>query len=738
VWLLAAGTVIGSIAATNTPFETHPAVGWILIAIGVAALLVAAIVPRWWAVWLVVGIALAGGRGLQTENRLREVERLAAMDGAAVRATVRTATGWEPTRWGWRATVAVEHATFGEEVIRLAGPWRLEVRGVDDPGSLPRPGSKTTCLARLRGEPHRLFLVVPSARLLEVNGEPGGVAALRDGMVAALFKAAGTRLERIRSAELAAALALGRRDVLTYQRRDGWRRSGLAHLLAVSGLHVGLVAGLMWLGLKASGIHPRTGRWLMMAAVPGYAVLAGASPSALRAALMAVVYLVGRQLGRAVLPMAAVLLAAVVLLLVRPQLMMEAGFQLTVLVTAALVRWAPVLAARLPGPKWLAAAVAVPLVAQLAAGPIVAHHFRTAIPGAVVANLAVPALLAPTLASCLAATLLAPVWPWAAAVLLDIVHLFEGVLWTVSAPGRWMELVVPTIPVIAATALCAAGWSALQAGRRGGLGAAAWTAILAVLTGWWAMRPAPPGPRVELLPVADGLAAAVSTPDGTALMDGGRWTRELAELLADGGYRGLSWVLVSHTDEDHMGGIETVLRGLSVGGLVLPRWMVGEPSVVPLLRAARRNGVEVVPVTKGQVLRIGATAVEILWPPPGHEPEKENERSLVARVVLAQGAVLLTSDVGSPSELDLSASGSLPASVLVVGHHGSRGSTTEAFLDRVDPELALIPAGPENRYHHPHKEVIERLEHRGIDYRYPKRDGRCGAVFRESRWVLYP
>ena len=739
MWMLATGSVIGALAATSATSPVEPAASSSLLAIGCAAAVAALGFPRLWPLWLVAGLALAGGRGLQTEAPLLELERIAASEeGAALRVAVRLVTGWEPTRWGWRAAVRVRTASLGDRSLDLNGQWRLEVRGVDDPGSLPSPGSTVATLAALRGDAPRLFLVASSPQLLEVTSRPGGMAALRDGLARALLVAAGTRARRIRSAELAAALALGRRDLLPRQRRDGWRRSGLAHLLAVSGLHVGLVAGLLWLFLNVTGLHPRTARWLMMAALPAYALLAGASPSAVRAALMGVVYLAGRQLGRAVIPMASVLLVASVLLTVRPQLVAEAGFQLTVLVTAALVRWVPPLSTRLPGPRWLAGTIAVPVVAQLAAAPIVAHHFRTAIPGTVLANLAVPLVLAPTLASAVSATLLAPVWPAGAARLLDLVGFFEGLLWACGRPGRSMELVVPALPTVALVVLAAAGWLALQSGRRALRGAGAWVGILAILTGWWAVWPGPSAPRVELLPVADGLAATVWTPGGTMLLDAGRWTREAMELLVDGGVRRLSAVLVSHTDEDHMGGVALALGTLPVGRLVLPGWMTADPAVVPLLRAARRHGIPVTRVAKGQVLRVGGTVIEVVWPPPRHAPENENERSLVVRVLLAQGAVLLTSDVGGPTELALAHSGSLAGAVLVVPHHGSRRSATAALLDRVSPEIALIPAGPRNRYHHPHDEVLERLDGRGIPYRYPKRDGRCGAEYRNGKWWAYP
>jgi competence protein ComEC len=98
----------------------------------------------------------------------------------------------------------------------------------------------------------------------------------------------------------------------------------------------------------------------------------------------------------------------------------------------------------------------------------------------------------------------------------------------------------------------------------------------------------------------------------------------------------------------------------------------------------------------------------------------------------------VTSDIGRPTEVELLRSGSLACDVLVVPHHGSRHSACAAWLDRCDPAAALIPAGPLNRYNHPHQEVLGRLEARDIPYRYPKRDGRCGARLIDDRWVLYP
>ncbi len=739
LWLLVTGSVIGAAASPHLPHSTSQLLPGVLIAAGSLAAVVGLFDRRLCLLWLFAGLGLAGGRGVLAAGQGEELRRVVTSGQEfALRTEVLILSGWEPTRWGWRASVRIRSATVGGRPLLFHGRQPMEIRRVTSTADLPPPGSVVKALISLRGEPDRPLLVAASPAVLDIVKPAFGAAAIRDRLVRSLLDAAGTNVRRIRSAELAAALALGRRDVLPRDRRDGWRRSGLAHLLAVSGLHVGLVAGMVWFGLSVGGTHPRTARWTMLAILPVYTVFAGASSSAVRATMMAMVFLAGRQLGRSVLPMASVLLVTSALLVIRPDLLHDVGFQLTVGVTAALVRWVPEMAERLPSPRWVAGVAAVPVVAQLAAAPIVAFHFRTAIPGAVMSNLAVPVILGPTLASALLATALSPVWPSLAGLLLETTGHLESVLWFFSRPGRLWEVVLPTPPSVALVLLAIAGWVALQPGRRGSLGAAAWLSILGCLATWWVVRPAPDAPRVELLPVADGLAATVSTSFGTVLMDGGRWRREAAELLADGPTRRLDAVILSHPDEDHMGGIPLVLKTMRVGRVVLPRWMTADPKAVPLLRCARRRDVPITRLTRGKVIGLPGARLETVWPPIFDVPAKENERSLVARLRMAEGSVLLTSDIGSATERLILGSGGMPSAVLLVPHHGSRNSASADFLDAVSPQVALIPAGPLNRYNHPHPEAVARLNARHIPHRFPMRDGRCGAIYGDGIWSLYP
>jgi competence protein ComEC len=166
--------------------------------------------------------------------------------------------------------------------------------------------------------------------------------------------------------------------------------------------------------------------------------------------------------------------------------------------------------------------------------------------------------------------------------------------------------------------------------------------------------------------------------------------------------------------------------------------MLADPAVVTLLRSARRAGTDVIPVTRGSTRREGSTDIEVLWPPARQSELPENEQSLVVRLRQPSGVVLIPGDIGASTEFRLSRLASLACHVLIVPHHGSRGSCSSILLEASAPEVALIPAGPQNIHHHPHPEVLERLAVRRIAIRYPARDGRCGVRYDHGRWAPFP
>jgi competence protein ComEC len=382
--------------------------------------------------------------------------------------------------------------------------------------------------------------------------------------------------------------------------------------------------------------------------------------------------------------------------------------------------------------------VAVPVVAQVAAAPIVAWHFRTLIPGAIIANLFALPLLAPTILGSVASAAIAPLWRAPATFGLEFVGLLLSLLQLVSSPARTFEFISPPVPAVAAAFLAIAGWAALQRDRWARVGLISWFGLLmAVAVSWGLLRPSR-NSSVELLPVFDGAAVIVADHNDAVLADAGRYRREASLLLTERGRRSLRAVIASHTDEDHIGGLDQILRSFDVERLIVPVWMVAQPQIVPLLRSARSNDVLVQPVASGSNLTLGSVGLAVLWPPARDPPRQENERSLVARLQLDGGSVLLTADVGGTTESRLARYLPLHSDVLVVPHHGGRRSTTASFLQAVEPSVAVIPAAPGNTHGHPHAEVLHRLADRGIPVRYPARNGWCGTRWNGESWIPFP
>ena len=740
LWGLAAGTAVGAVAALATVLPTRPALVAALAVAGAAAAVVAlARRPHRALLWLLVGLALGGTRGLtrRADELVLEGRQAASRELALrVEGTIREA--WRPAPWGFRTRLSVASADHRGDKVNLPHTLTLEVRGTERVDELPPPGAAVGVLAVLHGTPRRPLLLSPSPRLIEALSPPRGLDALRERAATRLLAAAGTDADRIRAAEMAAALVLGRRDLLPAARQDAWRRSGLSHLLAVSGLHVGVVAGTLWLLLAWTGLRPNAVRIVLLLAVPAYALLAGASPSALRAALMAAVWLGARLIGRAPLPMAAVLLAATAMIAVSPTLVGDAGFQLTVLVTAALVRWTPALAARLPGPRPVAVAVAVPITAQVAAAPLIAWHFRRIAPGAIAANLVAAPLLAPTLVTAAFATLTAGLAAPVARGALDLLGLLVRALWWAGGAARAASWTAPHASPAVVLVLAAIAVLALLPGRPGRLGAVAWLAALAAIAVWTVAGPCRLPNGVTLLPVGDGTSALLDTDGSRVLVDGGRDPLEASQLLADAGVRRLETVVASHPDADHIGGLAGVLVDIGAERLVLPRWAMTDPDSVPLLRAARRQGATVVPVAAGITLHSGGWRLDVLWPTVMAPDASDNERSLVVRASTSRGTVLVTSDIGVATERALAAHRDLRCDVLIVPHHGSRTSTSPALLADAAPSVALVPAGPHNTHHHPNALVTDRLREARVPYRFPARDGWCGAIPAPGLWRAWP
>ena len=602
-------------------------------------------------------------------------------------------------------------------VVRLRGYLKRSVGYAN--GSVARPG------------PWRMRL--KSARFLVLEAEPGVVSRWAGRLRQRAEQAFEGTGARDRGPALARALLLGDRSRLPKAWQAALRRCGLAHLLAVSGLHVGLLAFLLL--ILAMPLRPPIRYLPALVGIALYLLLVGPRPAVLRASLMGLLGLSAVMLQRPPQGLNALACCAAGLALVDPSIVGDLGFQLSVAATGGILALAPILCRRWPTLDHpLGRSLAATIGAQLATLPWTAALMGGLHPLAPVLNLiAVPMLALFLMLSFLWLAVSVIAGANAGAALIPALDAgaasVEALARLPASPWLFLPSQVGGVPLTAGVAL--ALWRPVWVAR------GALFACTLLLTGASARGPRPEAP-VEVVMFDVGQGDAILLRDGrhTALVDGGGWPhgdfggRILVPALARLGVDRLDAAILTHPDGDHCSGLVDVTRYLPVREVWMgPGWN-GAPCAGALLGAAAGRWRV---LWQGETATLGRWQLEVLHPTPGSRRGR-NDRSLVLAARFGRHRVLLSGDVESATERHLlrRPAADLAASVLKVAHHGSRSSTTAAFLRAVSPRLALISSGPGNPYGHPHPRVLERLQSSGIRVMRTDRSGMVRLNLRAS------
>jgi competence protein ComEC len=539
-------------------------------------------------------------------------------------------------------------------------------------------------------------------------------------------------------ASLAAGIAFGRDAGMSPELYDDFRAAGLAHLVAVSGGNVSLVAAVVFFV-----VVPLAGRRraLLPAALAVFAYLAIAGPSAsvIRAGLMATVFLGGAALGRQQSSLAALGVAAVVMTAVQPAAALDVGFQLSVAATAGLIvltpwlRFALEVASRplgglLPGAVLDVAALS--LAASIATLPLVWLNFgQVSLAGPFVNVVAAPLFVVSFASSGLTA-LAGLAWePAGWALGLAAYYPLALLAWLAQSVAGFPFAAVAAPPLDGAAALAAylalaaIGWPAYRylppsrgriepgASARGlrlaGAGAGAGCMSLAILLTTLPGLSGPGELQVTVLDVGQGDAILVTTPHGRRfLVDGGpsgiQLAREVGAVLPHW-EREVDAVLLTHPEEDHLGGLVELLDRYDVATAYDTGRAASSPAYAIYRRLARTRT-----LSAGDAFEQDGVRFEVLWPPAGYESEQTNATSLVLRLTYGEVSFLLAGDIGADVQRELMEGGNLTVTVLKVPHHGSKTSDP-GFFAAVDPSLAVIPVGAGNPFGHPAPEVLAAL-----------------------------
>lgn len=515
------------------------------------------------------------------------------------------------------------------------------------------------------------------------------------------------------------ALVIGDRSAITPEQWQTLQRTGTNHLMAISGLHIGLVAGLAFLlgqrlwRYSGQGMlwlpAPKAGAILALTAAAGYAALAGFSIPTQRALIMVAVVMLALLTSRPVIPTRTLAMALLLVLLFDPLAVLASGFWLSFAAVAIIFYGLSGRLGRLP--RWYQG-VRVQWWISVGLFPLVIVLFQRASLISPIANLlAVPLVSLIVVPLSLVGTLMLPIShglgesalqlaAWLMhGVMLGLAWLAEWPLasWSGGASSNWQAVL----------AVC--GVMLLLAPRGLPARSVGLLLLLPLVIGVPSSIPAGAA-RFTLLDVGQGLAAVVETRHHSLVFDTGprfspRFDTGEAVVLPYIRQRGLRRVdrlIISHGDTDHIGGAESVLAAIQVADI---------SSSVPDKLAPRA----VIPCRRGQHWEWDGVEFAMLHPAEGYT-HRRNNASCVLKVTAGDHALLLTGDIEKAAERHLLQAGGadLQADILVAPHHGSNTSSTRPFIRAVAPEYVLFPVGFRNRFKFPRQAVVQRYREQGV------------------------
>lgn len=538
------------------------------------------------------------------------------------------------------------------------------------------------------------------------------------------------------------ALLLGDEGGMTEETQEAFRRSGAAHLLAVSGLHVGFVAMLVLLmfgWMRRNSV----GQLIVVFVCMGlYSLAAESAFSVFRAMLMLAMGLIAGHVGRKADGLTSLAAAVLIALILDPMEILRAGFLLSVSAVLGILMLGgrlDQLMERVVRIKWLRSSVAVSLAAQLGAMPVQLAMFGTVNVLSLLTNLIAVPLAAGIVMLGLPTVLLHMLLPAAAAfpgAAVDLMARLLTMMCEAVAGINFAQISVEAPPIF--VLVCMMGLLYLcspyfmEHGKRGRIVCAAvvLSAAAVSLALWLPGEMRESKDKAVFLSVGTADCAVLQSEKGCVMIDTG-WSGSQAVRYVQGENRKLNAVILTHADSDHAGGLENVLRSVEVGAVFVPKSMSLE-GMEDALAAAKECGVPIMELCAGDCMDVGAYEMEVLSPEHVREG-KENEDSLVLKVTHGNTVLLMTGDVTAAAEERLT----LPdCDILKIPHHGSATGTSDALLDKARPEDAVISVGTPNRYDFPREDVLIRLNERNVSVWRTDEDNAVVVTFDEEGYEI--
>lgn len=528
-----------------------------------------------------------------------------------------------------------------------------------------------------------------------------------------------------------AAMLLGERSLLDKDVKRLYQDAGIAHLIAISGLHIGFFGLLLFRMLRLLSFSYPVSGLIAGGVLLSYGAMTGCSVSCERAVIMLLVSFLGKVLGRAYDMLSAMSLAGLILLFIRPLQFIDAGFLLSFGAIAGIGVVYPVFKSIAKSSfssgklGWLGQQLTDNLLlsssVQLATLPVVAWFYYQLPLYQLMLNLLVLPLMSLLLPVSVIAIILSLLYfPLGKLFMLPaqwILQFFElagGV--TNHLPGSLLVCGQPGLWQIAGYYGVLVGILFVIYYGKKGYSLAALPLLFSLL-----LYQGSPGLSVTMLDVGQGDGLVIETPGRHVLLvDGGSTSKEklyeytYEPYLKSQGITKIEAIIVTHCDEDHISGLmELIQKGYPIGGIYLPRLMTPDEEYLEFQTIAKKYHIPVGYLSAGDSFSIDGVDISCLHPRSGESYESANSYSTTLSLSYGSFSMLFTGDLEGKGEEEvihrLLEQKRSDYTVLKVAHHGSKNSSSEEFLNIVSPTVALISCADNNLYGHPHRELLERL-----------------------------
>lgn len=502
---------------------------------------------------------------------------------------------------------------------------------------------------------------------------------------------------------------------------DIFRELGIVHVLAISGLHITLIFYSCFFVLKKFGFRDSYGYTITLVFIFFYGAMTGFSVSTIRAFIMFTVIVMGNLLGRRGDIYTSLAVAAYCMLIINPFSLYQIGFQLSFIALLGILLSSQVFTKYVKTSSQLLSLCSASLGAFLLTWPIITYHFYYVSFYGLFMNLLIIPIMGVLIIMSFIAGCIGIIWLDLGTFLIGGVYYiikFIGAvgIYLARLPFGYVLLGQPNIIMLfvyyALLAFILVSLLKKNYNKYAHIGA-----LVCLIVGI-SLLVMPRRHQVTFLDVDQGDSAVVRTAGGnTFIIDGGKEKggEVLKSYLEYKGISKIDGILVSHSDQDHIGGIITLLPEIQLDYLFLAKHSIQENQLLKnLIAEAKANQVTIVYMEDGDELKSKGMYIEVLAPKPTRIYPSNNDSSMVLSVKLDATSMLFTGDIEQYGEEMLMIDELGMYDILKVAHHGSNSSSDQEFIEKVTPLIGIISCGQQNVYGHPHKDVVKRLEKEGV------------------------